>query len=75
MNETDRLLAALAEPLERARAENRRQHSLAYRQSLQLLRALRLSPTLETCESILQNPSSVPVSKLDPIWAKAYGIA
>ncbi len=74
MNETDRLLAALAEPIERAREENRRRESLAYRQSLELMRALRLSPTLDVCEAILQNPSSVPVSRLDPDWRKAYGI-
>jgi len=42
--------------------------------SLELLRALRLAPTLEVCEAILENPRSVPVSKLDPKWAKAYGI-
>ncbi len=74
MNETDRLLAALAEPLERARSENRRRDSLAYRQSLELMRALRLATSLEVCEAILQNPSSVPISRLDPDWRKAYGI-
>jgi len=45
------------------------------RQCLEILRAIRLAPTLEVCEQILQNPASVPLSKLDPKWAKAYGIA
>lgn len=74
MNETDRLLAALEPCLERARAENRRRDSLAYRQSLELLRALRLSPSLDVCVSILQTPGSVPRSKLDPEWLRRYGI-
>jgi len=44
------------------------------RQSLGLLRALRLSPTLEVFEAVVQNPTSVPLSRLDPEWRRRYGI-
>jgi hypothetical protein len=74
VNETDRLLAALEPLLEAARGDRRRRESLAYRQSLELLRAVRLSPSLEVCESVLRNPRKVPISRLDPFWAKAYGL-
>lgn len=74
VNETDRLLAALESQLEAARADRRRRDSLAYRQSLELLRAVRLAPSLEVCETILRNPRKVPISRLDPRWAKAYGL-
>lgn len=67
LEETDRLLATIEPDLARRR-------SLEYRQSLELLRALRLSPSLEVCVSILQNPRSVAISRLDPEWRKAYGI-
>jgi hypothetical protein len=70
LEETDRLLEAL--DLE---SESRRRASLEYRQSLELLRALRLSPSLEVCEAILQNPLLVPRSRLDPEWCKRYGIS
>lgn len=42
-------------------------------ESLLLLKAIRLSPTLDMCERILRG-EPVPKSKLDPEWAKAYGI-
>jgi len=74
VNETDRLLNALEPQLEAARSENRRRESLAYRQSLELLRAVRLAPSAEVCEAILRNPRKVPKSRLDPLWARAYGL-
>ena len=39
--------------------------------SLKLLRAIRLAPTLDICEAILRR-EPVPRSALDPQWAKAY---
>lgn len=42
------------------------------RESFALLRALRLSPDLETLERILQNPASVPRSRLDAEWLRTY---
>lgn len=45
----------------------------ARRESLALLRAVRLAPTLEVCEAILRG-GRVPLSRLDPHWAKAYGL-
>lgn len=38
-----------------------------------LIRAVRLAPDLETCEAILRG-ERVPRSRLDPKWAKAYGL-
>lgn len=38
-----------------------------------LLRAVRLAPDLETCEEILRS-GRVPKSRLDPYWAKRYGV-
>ena len=36
------------------------------------LKALRLSPSLDVFEALLRG-QSVPKSRLDPKWAKAYG--
>ena len=44
------------------------------RESLELLRALRLAPSLEVFEAIVQNPAFVPLSRLDPEWRRRYGI-
>jgi hypothetical protein len=65
-DETDRFLAAL--PLEKFRDTKQRRESLA------LLRAVRLARDLETCEMILAQ-GRAPKSRLDPKWAKAYGLA
>lgn len=43
------------------------------RESLMLLRAVRLSPDLETCEEIMRT-GRVPKNRLDPYWAKRYGL-
>ena len=68
MNWNDPFLDALEPSLAKFR------DTRARRESLYLLRVLRLSPTLETCEAILQNPRSVPRSKLDRKWLQAYGL-
>lgn len=66
-NETDRLLYALEPVLAKYRDSKKR------RESLHLHKALRLAPSLEMCEALLRG-EKVPVSKLDPRWARAYGI-
>lgn len=43
------------------------------RESLMLLRAVRLAPDLETAEELLRT-GKAPKSRLDPEWSKAYGI-
>ena len=43
------------------------------RESLAILRALRLAPSLEVCEAIMRG-DRVPLSRLDPEWARAYGL-
>lgn len=45
----------------------------ARRESLMLLRAVRLARDLETCEELLRT-GRAPRSKLDPEWTKAYGV-
>ena len=63
LHETDALLAALAtfrDTYER-------------RESLRLLRAVRLAPSLEVCEAILRR-ERVPKSRLDPLWTERYGL-
>lgn len=47
--------------------------SKARRESLALLKAVRLALDLETCEAILRR-ERIPRSRLDPEWARAYGI-
>ena len=69
MNWDDPFLDALEASIAKFRDSRER------RQSLGLLRALRLSPTLEVFEAVVQNPTSVPLSRLDPEWSKAYGIS
>jgi hypothetical protein len=64
-DETDRLIAAL--DMDRFRDSKERRESLA------LLRAVRLAPDLETCEMILAQ-GRAPRSRLDPEWARAYGL-
>jgi len=64
-DETDRLIAAL--DLDRFRdTKERRQH-------LHDIKCLRLALDLETFEA-LRNGEKVPRSRLDPSWAKAYGL-
>jgi len=43
------------------------------RESLIVLRALRLAIDLETGEELLRT-GRAPLSKLDPVWVKAYGL-
>lgn len=62
--QTCRLIAAL--DLDRYRDTKER------RQSLFMLKCLRLSPDLETCEALMRG-ERVPRSRLDPEWVKAYG--
>jgi hypothetical protein len=63
-DETDRFLAAL--PLEKYANTRER------RESLFMLKCLRLATDLETFEA-LRRGEKVPRSRLDPEWAKAYG--
>ena len=65
-DETDRLLAALWPQLDRC-------SSTVWRESIELLKAVRLAPSLEVCEALLRG-EKVPKSRLDPKWAKAYGL-
>jgi hypothetical protein len=72
---TDPLVAALEiDVLPRLRADRIRRESLEYRQSLELYRAVVCAPNLATCETILRRPESVPRSRLDSEWARAYGL-
>jgi hypothetical protein len=43
------------------------------RESLVILRAVRLARDLETCEELLRS-GCAPKSRLDPEWVKAYGL-
>lgn len=63
-DETDRLLDAL--PIAKY-ADTK-----ARRESLFMLKCLRLARDLETFEALLRG-EKVPRSRLDPKWAKAYG--
>ena len=38
-----------------------------------IYKAVMLAPTLPTCEALLRN-EPVPVSALDPTWAKRFGL-
>jgi hypothetical protein len=42
------------------------------RESLEILKAVRLAPSLEVCEALLR-AEKVHASRLDPEWVKAYG--
>lgn len=66
-DETDRLLGVLEPVLGKYRDTRER------RRAQVLIRAVRLAPDLETCEAILRG-ERVPRSRLDPKWAKAYGL-
>lgn len=63
-DETDRFLAAL--PLKKFRATRER------RESLFMLKCLRLACDLETFEALLRG-EKVPRGRIDPQWARAYG--
>ena len=65
-DETDRLLSALRPVIDRLQS---REH----RDSLALLKAVRLSPSLDVCVALCHG-ERVPVSRLDPEWARAYGL-
>lgn len=43
------------------------------RESLAILKALRLARSLEDCESLLRG-ERIPRSRLDPEWLTAYGV-
>lgn len=64
-SETDRLLAALDHD-ERFRDTRERRESLA------LMKVIRLAPTIEVAEALLRG-EKVPRSKLDPDALRAYG--
>jgi hypothetical protein len=63
----DPFMDAMDEMLEQYRDTRARRESLA------LLRAIRLAPDLETCEEILRT-GRVPRNRLDPDWARRYGL-
>ena len=64
----DPFLDALEPSLEKFRNTRER------RESLMLLRAVRLAKSLDTCEELLRT-GRAPRSVLDAEWAKAYGLA
>lgn len=64
---TDAFLLALRPVLSKYRDTRER------RESLELLKAIRLGWSLEVCEALLGG-EKVPPSRLDPEWAKAYGL-
>ena len=66
-DETDALLEALEPVLAKYRPTRER------REAQEILKAVRLSPSLEICEALLRG-EKVPLSRLDPKWAKAYGL-
>lgn len=66
-DETDRLLQALEPVLAKYRDTRARRESLA------LLKAVRLARDLETCEAILRG-EKIPASRIHPGWRKAYGL-
>jgi hypothetical protein len=66
VDETDRLLEALEPIIERYKGTKRDGRQ-------DLIRAVRLSPSLQVCEALLHG-EPVPKSRLDPNWARAYGI-
>jgi hypothetical protein len=63
--------SALLQALEPVLAKYR--DSKARRESLALLKAVRLARDLATCEAILRG-ERVPASCLHPEWRRAYGI-
>jgi hypothetical protein len=63
----DPFLDALEPLLARFRDSKERRESLA------ILRAIRLAVDIETCEELLRT-GRAPLSRLDPRWAKAYGL-
>lgn len=63
----------IREPLLEALDFDRYRDSRARRESLALLKAVRLAPSIEVCEALLRG-QRVPRSKLDPTWLKAYGL-
>jgi hypothetical protein len=66
-DETDRFLEALEPILARYRDSKER------READVLFRAIVLAKDLRTCEALLRG-EKVPRSRLDPLWAKAYGL-
>lgn len=70
----DAFLDALEPALERARREFLRRESREYRQSLELLRAVRCAPNVGVAEAMLRH-ERVPYSALDAKAAAAYGLA
>jgi len=61
------LVDALEPILEKYRDTRKRRESLA------LLKVVRLAPTLEVAEALLRD-EKVPRSRLDPKWLKSYGL-
>ena len=67
LDDTDIFIDALEPVLAKYRDTKER------RESLQLLKAVRLGKSLEVCEALLRG-EKVPLTMLDPKWAKAYGL-
>jgi hypothetical protein len=63
----DAFLAALEPVLAKFRDTRER------RESLELLKAVRLAPSLEICEALLRS-EKVPRSALDFFWVRAYAL-
>ena len=63
----DPFLAALEPVLARYRDSKER------REGVVLFQAVMLARDLPTCEALLRG-EKVPRSRLDPVWAKAYGL-
>lgn len=66
-DETDRLLYALEPVLAKYRDTKER------REAQEILKAVRLAPSLEVCEALLRG-EKVPISRFDPQWARKYGL-
>jgi hypothetical protein len=60
---------AVEEDPERIRLESQERE-----ESLEVIKAMRLAPTLQVFEALLRD-EEVPISELDPEWVKAYGLA
>ena len=46
---------------------------LSWPDASRLWRAMMLAPSIEVCEALLRG-ESVPVSRLDPLWVRRFGI-
>lgn len=67
VTDSDRFLEAVSSLAARTRDTAERRESLA------LLKVIRLAPTLEVAEALLRG-QRVPRSRLDPHWRRRYGL-